>query len=31
MMPQDAFVELVEPVAARHGAAVLISEDEVHQ
>ena len=31
MTPRDALVELVERVGARHGAAVLISEEEVRQ
>ncbi len=31
MTPVDALVELVERVGARHGAAVLISEEEVRQ
>ena len=31
MTPLDALVELVERVGARHGAAVLISEEEVRQ
>ena len=31
MTPRDAFVDLLERVGARHGAAVLISEDEVRQ
>ena len=31
MTPREALVELVERVGARHGAAVLISEEEVRQ
>ncbi len=31
MTPRDAFVDLLERVGARHGAAVLISEEEVRQ
>ena len=31
MTPRDAFIELVERVGARHGAAVLLSEDEMRQ
>ena len=31
MTPRDALVELVERVGARHGAAVLIGEEEVRQ
>ena len=31
MTPRDTFIELVERVGARHGAAVLISENEVCQ
>ena len=31
MTPRDAFVDLLERVGARHGAAVLISENEVRQ
>ena len=31
MTPQDALIELVERVGARHGAAVLISEEELRQ
>ena len=31
MTPRDALIELVERVGARHGAAVLISEEELRQ